>query len=149
MREEGLCHHCAFWNTYLETHQGRFEVVDGKVYEYGNPLFIIKSRTLPAKTAYIFKSDNTALRLPFARCIGKAPEGYGLSNTGKFITRPKYLKISNREGYECRAVGCFDRYHCFWYNKEKWEPDGPWNIVPKNHVVGSEECPNFVDKSAL
>ena len=65
----------------------------------------------------------------------------------KFLTKDEYCRIYRYRGQMCLAKGCFDRYHCIWYRKEVAEPNGPWNTIPKNYVIGSEDCPSFVDKN--
>ena len=92
---------------------------------------------------------NTVKRLPYSYPIGPAPPELNLKDTGEFISH-KHFKLIDDEGpFSCRAKGCYDRYHCIWYDKDKMEPDGPWNIVPPDHRIGDEDCQSFIDKETI
>lgn len=80
--------------------------------------------------------------------IAKIPERFRkqLPDKFRFISEKTYLQIIKRGNRECTAKGCWDRYRCFWYNKEKMEPDNkPYNIIPHYHNIGDEECESFID----
>lgn len=65
----------------------------------------------------------------------------------KFITKDEYSRVYRYNAEMCLSKGCFDRYHCIWYRPEFAEPDEAWNTIPENYIIGSEDCPSFVNKN--
>lgn len=148
MRQKGLCFHCAFWDKF-ENEPEKYEVVGGNIYEHGSPLFMINTKSGKVRLRYFIGFDRKLKKLHFSRFIGKVPEGMDIPDTGVFIAMSTFKRIENKENYQCRAIGCYDRYHCLYYDAAKMEPDDPWNKVPERHKVGSERCPTFINKQRI
>lgn len=150
MREMELCHHCAYWIEMLEYPEQPYEIIDGDVWVYGQPIYYTDNAnlTLPA---FVMKKDKSIAKLPYPNCIGPLPDDFReqYPDTARFIDRQSYKRIKSRAGIECRAVGCYDRYNCFWYDPKLREPYGPWNEIPKYHKVGGENCPSFVNINTM
>lgn len=67
----------------------------------------------------------------------------------RFISADTFFKIKEYCAPDCKSKGCFDRYHCYWYNVKLMEKYGPWNKIPKNYIVGSEMCESFINKEQM
>lgn len=150
MREGKLCHHCAFWKEILEYPEQPYVIVNGMVWIYGEKTFLTDNanNTLPA---FIMRRDGSVEKINYPNCIGELPANIAIEypDTARFIDFNSYKRIRARAGMSCRAVGCYDRYHCYWYNAEEREAKGAWNTVPDHHKVGSENCPSFVNKTTM
>lgn len=149
MRQKSLCFHCAFWDLFKIEQPERYEVCDGKIYEYGDPLFLINTKSGNVRTRYVWHYDRSIKRIHFSRFIGEVPADQNIENTGKIITYELFKKLERKKRFSCRAIGCYDRYHCYWYDKELREPNGPWNEIPERHKVGDEHCQSFLDKETM
>lgn len=69
--------------------------------------------------------------------IGKTSK----KNTAISIDYSTFCRLRRTE-YTCKMKGCFDRYSCLWYHTED-EHDEPWNKIPDDWVLGSEQCESF------
>ena len=148
MYDNRLCHHCAYWKNFFAS-DTPYEIVDGKIWTYGTQLFTVLSRRISVKIRYIFRPDGSVKQLNNSYCLGEVPPEYELPDTGRFVRREVFEKLEDGNGYHCRAMGCYDRYHCYWYHPEEWEKNGPWNVVPKTHKVGDEHCNGFLNKDTM
>lgn len=148
MWQKRLCFHCAYWDKFINT-PDRYEIVNGRIYEYGTPIFIVNTKSGRVRTRYIVHPDHSIKRIHFSRFTEKVPKDWNIPNTGYIVSYETFRKISKRRNFQCRAIGCYDRYHCFFYNAEKMEPDGPWNEIPKTHKIGSEHCQSFINKDDI
>lgn len=152
MLAEQLCFECAYWKLLIRNLKDYHIVIDGEVMfvrllakptlrqaRRNNGDFIIDLKTKEVYNAIGLAS------------VGKIPERFigQVQNTHKFITREEYIRIQGYDAEVCLSKGCFDRYHCVWYNAAIAEPAEPWNKIPKNYKIGSENCPSFVDKNVL
>ena len=143
-----MCFHCAYWDRFINT-PDKYEVVGGKIYEYGDPLFLINTKSGRVRTRYIIHHDRSIKRIHFSRYIGDVPEGWDIPDTGSIIDYKTFKRIEERNSFQCRAIGCYDRYHCLFYDAKQMEPDGPWNVVPKSHRIGGERCQSFINKDKI
>lgn len=148
MRQHQICYSCAFWMNFKD-HLGNYEVVGGKAYDFGDQVFVVKAHHLAIKLRYIWHFDRTVEKLENCRCIGTVPGHIGIQDTGRFISKQMYKKLSKTKDHLCRAKGCYDRYHCYWYNAEVMEKDGAWNVIPKTHKIGDERCEGFINKDSM
>lgn len=153
MRTELLCFECAYWLRWLKNPEPNTLVIDGQLWASVVPFekpSLHRSRAneykfvIDINTQEVFGSAALTLK-------GNIPERFAaqLPNQYKFITRDEYLRMNGYNAEMCLSKGCFDRYHCIWYNAAIAEPDEPWNNIPKNYKIGSEDCPSFVNKDVL
>lgn len=73
--------------------------------------------------------------------IGDATDD--MPDNAEFIDRETYM--GTKRVVPCNFKGCFDRYHCKFYDMAN-EVDGPWNEIPANWKVGDEKCESFIPK---
>lgn len=144
MIKEGLCYHCAYWNRFLERKKRNLEIVGGKIYLFDKK-YVFGNRKFN-ETRYIIHTQGDVKKLRKSFYIENTPIGYNIPDTGTFISQRAFRTMSNRNEKYCRAIGCYDRYHCMLYHPEITETNGPWNAIPKNYKVGGERCPSFLDK---
>ena len=151
MKQEHICHQCAYWLYIIQNPPLNMEVIGGVVYVANpfvrRPFNVIKGHR--GKEFYIRKRDETILRVNNLWRIGKIPDrfkGY-FQETANFLSLMTYQKLTN-DPHKCYAKGCWDRYHCLRYNLEL-EKDGPFNVVPESHHPGSEQCPSFININEL
>lgn len=153
MMEEGLCYDCAYWKHTISNLRSGTLVIDGEIWESVVPLSrpsLRQSKTkglrfiINIETKEVFGATGLVLK-------GKVPDRFSgqVKNTHKFISREDYVRMQGYNAEMCLSKGCFDRYHCVWYNAAVAEPDEPWNKIPKNYVIGSEDCPSFVNKDVI
>lgn len=150
MREMELCHHCAYWTEMFDYPEQPYEIIDGEMWLHGQPVYLTDNANL-TQPAFIMRTDGSVAKLDYPNCIGPIPEDMKKDHpdTARIIDKKSYKRIRTRLGMSCRAIGCYDRYHCYWYDPKLREPDGPWNEIPKSHKVGDEKCPSFVDKTKM
>lgn len=153
MRSEQLCFDCAYWLQWLLNPETGVIVVNGAIYKMTEDMWqpsAIQSRASDMK--FIVNPatlDAYAVRGLVLR--GRIPKHFQtqIPNQYKFISRDTYHRFMGYEAEMCMLKGCFDRYHCVWYNPAIAEPDGPWNTIPKNYQIGSEDCPSFINKHGI
>lgn len=150
MRTERLCFDCAYWKQWMKHPEPETIIVSGCVYKQSGPLFKPKHQQLRAN-AIKFLMDKSTRNV--YGCLGLAlrgriPHQFSklLPDQFQFISSDTYQRINGFEAEMCLSKGCFDRYHCIWYNSSVAEPEEPWNTIPKNYQIGSENCPSFVNK---
>lgn len=151
MLRKRICFVCSYddWvKNYLKNLKG-CEIVNGKVVAYENipVIYTLKNK----QKAYLLKPDGTTKEVyAFWNPVTIPPElAKKYPDTAKQISYAAYHRISAHPFFRCRAKGCYDRYHCYWYDAPRLEADGPWNVVPSYHEVGGEGCESFVDKDAM
>lgn len=151
MRAERLCFDCAYWKTWLSNPEPETVAISGKLYKIAEPIFrpnLQQARSkelsflIDATKNEVFACRGLTLRgvIP-AQFSQKIPDRY------KFITKEEYKRVYHYQADMCISKGCFDRYHCIWYRPDIAEPTEPWNTIPQNYLIGSEDCPSFVNKN--
>lgn len=151
MKDEQLCFTCAFWKDKIDNPLENRQIINGEHYVF-NPWIENKQAFMGhgGKEFYIMLADNSVIRSNNVWLQGEIPEMFRLQlpDTAKFITKHAYNKIRHRPYFKCQSKGCWDRYHCFWYD-EGVEIDGPWNVIPEKHKVGDEYCEIFLNKNQV
>ena len=151
MLGERLCYRCAFWKDKAEHPDPNREIINGQHYIF-KPMVKEKHyfQGMGGRFVYILKTDGTVKMSNDVWFQGEIPKHFLplFPDTAKIISRQMYFKIKKcQKWFKCNRIGCYDRYHCYWYHQEIMEPDGKaWNKVPKNWVVGGELCPSFLNK---
>lgn len=142
MENKRLCFHCAFWQGKADNPSPNQHIVNGKCYLF-HPH--VKGR---GETLYAIRNDGTVACSSNVCFQGDIPEDFRpeLPDTSKFITERAYKKIQMHPHFHCKSKGCWDRYHCFWYDISI-ETNGPWNTIPPNHKIGGEYCESFLNKN--
>lgn len=148
MQKNQLCFSCAFWTNLAENPKDNQQIIDGKCYQFEEWDRFNSTYVEPTRYVLIV-SKRIAIKSNHMKYVGKVPDFFEkkLPNTAKLIDKSTYHAIQKNQGYNCQAKGCWDRYHCLWYNMP--EPDGPWNKVPARHRIGDEFCPIFIQKSKI
>lgn len=151
MRAERLCFDCAYWKTWLENPEPDTVAISGRLYKMAQPFFFPNMQQARAKDL-LFVIDATANKVYACRDLilrGSIPVQFRslLPDQYKFITKDEYSRVYRYNAEMCLSKGCFDRYHCIWYRPEIAEPDEAWNTIPENYIIGSENCPSFVNKN--
>lgn len=154
MRVKSLCFDCAFWETYKERPLPDSYIISGKLYTFFPKENILwKKQSRQAKRVILAQNMQTMAPVYATDCkyIASIPEHYksDFPDQYRFISEPTYALLINRECKECVAKGCWDRYQCYWYNKEKAEPGKPWNTIPHYHKPGDEGCESFINKETM
>ncbi len=148
MHTDNLCFRCAYWKNILSDPDKKYEIVGGKAYGY-SPIAtdaILKDRL---HTRYVMRNDKSINLLQCSHVIGTVPAEMNIADTGIFIPRPLYKRLTMWKPFQCRAKGCYDRYSCLWYDAKLQEPNGPWNAIPSTHKTGEEYCKSFIDKNTI
>lgn len=153
MVKNNVCTSCAFWLRVISENTDDIIIIEGVCYriidtpltseQEGIESFNVCS---PPISIYI---NGVSKRIYAYMVIGDIPKVFEnkLNKSAKIIRDYKtFRKLYANQGMRCGRKGCWDRYHCVWYNADEMEPDGPWNIVPKKHIIGDENCEVFVDK---
>lgn len=145
MEAAHLCFSCAFWTDKANNPLPGQQIIDGKCYAF-KPW----GRKSKQRSCYLRLSDGTAIRSNSFVDYGTVPKRFMsiLPDTAKFITKQAYHRISAHPYFKCKSKGCWDRYHCFWYDMTL-EGNKPWNVIPKNHRVGDECCESFLNKNKV
>lgn len=152
MQAKQLCFDCAYWLDYLSHPLPNTAVIEGKLYSFELIEHNAKVHQRRAWYQYIVHIKNkSAYAIHNPKMIAVIPNHFQkeFPTEYRFITYDAYRTIHQYMAVSCTAKGCWDRYHCFWYNKEEMEPKEPWNKVPKNHVPGDEMCEGFIDKTKM
>lgn len=152
MKEEQLCFTCAFWKDKIDNPVANREIINGCHYTF-HP-WIEKPQAFLGHAGspyYVLRNDGTVARSNNVWFQGNIPERFRtqLPDTAKLITRHAYYKIIDEICFSCPKKGCWDRHHCYFYHKDEYEPDGPYNIVPDNYKIGGEKCALFLDKTKM
>lgn len=151
MRAERLCFDCAYWQGWLDNPEPDTVIINGCLYKTTESFFRPNMRQASAKDLcfVIDANDNKAYACRGLVLRGTVPPQFYnvLPDQYKFITKEEYGRIFHYNAEMCISKGCFDRYHCIWYRPDIAEPDEPWNTIPTDYIIGSENCPSFVNKN--
>ena len=154
MRAQSLCFDCAFWTDYAQHPIADTYIINRGLYTFfpqnnkNNP----KRKKIPYESVYAINiRTKEAVYSTVLEHIANVPDRLKsqFPDQYKFITRDAYQALSKRICKECLAKGCWDRYNCFWYNREKAEGNKPWNDIPRTHKPGDEHCETFINKSTM
>lgn len=154
MRLKSLCFDCAYWQDYYEHPQQDTYIISGKLYTFYPIETIIRHKQKRKKRGLVFARNMQTGKIVYAsryQYIASVPENFKhlFPDQFRFISEPTYAILASRICRECLAKGCWDRYYCFWYNKEKAEPHIPWNTIPPSHKPGDEQCESFINKETM
>ena len=150
MYDRQTCYDCTYWNEKIESPEPNRQIIDGE-YILFEPWVKLKEIDIllgrEPKSYYAQCNDGTVIRSNNIVRLGMVPEKFRkfLPDTARFITKNAYYRIDAHPYFVCKSKGCWDRYHCFWYDMSL-EKDGPWNVIPEDHVMGGECCESFLDK---
>lgn len=154
MRVKSLCFDCAFWTDYMEHPQVDTTIVSGTLYVFvpiDTPLFNKQRRR--QKGIVFARNMETGEPVYALGCqrIANVPDNFKdlLPDQYRFISEETYAIMISRMGRDCLAKGCWDRYQCLWYNRQKAEPVKPWNTVPPYHNPGDENCESFINTDLM
>lgn len=153
MKAERLCFDCAYWKDYIANPTPGTAIVSGALYDFVPCRKEIDRRALKRKGIKLALDMTTK---EVVTCVApvlkaKVPLSFAqiLPDQYRFISADTYFRIKEYCAPYCLSKGCFDRYHCYWYNAEKAEPNGPWNRIPAKYIIGSEMCESFIDKDKM
>lgn len=152
MHDQQLCFTCAFWMDKILNHNICNQIINGELLVF-NPYTTSKPSHITFtdnKTVYIQLTDGTVMRSNDIWSQGMVPEQFRsqLPDSAVYITKQAYFNINKHPFFQCHSKGCWDRYHCHWYDPNQ-EVDGPWNEIPTSHKTGDECCESFLDKTKV
>ncbi|NDV63966.1 hypothetical protein [Bacteroides sp. 224] len=151
MKQRNICFKCAFWLDKIENPNPNREIIDGQHCTF-HPSQNERSyfQGCGGREFYILRNDKSLAMSNNVWFQGKIPDRFreSLPNTAQFISKRTYTKLKNNS-FQCKAKGCWDRYHCLRYDISIEEGAGPWNIIPKTHNPGEENCESFINKNKL
>lgn len=152
MKAEQLCFSCAFWKDKIEHPPEHRQIINGVHYTV-HPWSEVRLGFMghSGSVFYIRETNGSIHKSNNVWCQGDIPGRFkkDLQDTAAFITKDAFAKIKRHDGGLCQAKGCWDRYHCYWYNLELESNQQPYNVIPKSHVVGGEECESFINKNEV
>lgn len=144
------CYNCAFWRQLAANAPQNSVVING---ELVTTEFSLTQPFLPLlrKRIYLLYRDGQTAEINSIFTYGKIPDAFlsCFKTEAAIVPRDIYIRAKNNQGHKCLMKGCYDRYHCFFYNADEVETAGPWNNIPKNYQVGWEQCPIFINKTEL
>lgn len=151
MAKQHVCFQCAFWIDKIANPPPNRMIIGGCHYTV-HPFVRRPNNVLKGcggKEFYIRKMDGTLIKSNNVWFQGEIPEHFRdqLPDMGHFLSLMTFQKLHN-DTHTCSAKGCWDRYHCLRYDLS-CEKDGPFNVIPTKHVIGSENCPSFINLSEL
>lgn len=145
MLKEKVCGTCASWMTRKKDPDAKEYVIDGEAYNvYPFQDNIGLGDTIGKKRYLVDMETWKAIKSNDVWPIGKVPAPFYTGDTAGFITALEF-KAARFGIQECKGVACLDRYTCVFYDKEKQEPNGPVNQIPKDWVDGSERCGTYIN----
>ena len=149
MIAESLCYECAYWKNIIENWKDTYYVIDGICYDFqpfhdGNEANIMLGSN--GKNYYALTTECHAIHSNDVWVKGTVPERFRdiLKDSAYHITGDAYNILSNG-CHICKNKGCYDRYHCFFYDYRNEYGIGPYNVIPRNWVAGNEHCKSFID----
>lgn len=153
MKQDMVCFSCAYWSKQLNESNDLHQIIDGKLWIF-NPWTSQEDK--PAypghrgEPFYIMLNNKDVMRSNNVQLLGDVPAYFKQSNpdTAQFITGKAYKIIKNHPFFKCQSKGCWDRYHCYWYDESN-EINGPWNVIPQKHKIGDECCEIFLNKTEV
>ena len=129
-----------FWSWFLKPGLKAF-VFGGTAYGYETAKRISQEHD---RLVWL-KSEKRAIVCLKTWVLGRVPPS--IADNAVFIGRQQFERLRERT-VPCNLKGCFDRYHCHWYDAGTENGD-PWNEIPQDWVAGDEKCESFVLKSLL
>lgn len=151
MLQDHLCSHCVYlqWVKDFLSNANEYEIINGEVLIPGEKSIGTKSPKINRK--YFIGKGNRFTSLPFPQVAFLIPSEIRdlYPDTAIVVPYNTWRRMQAYGNLKCRAIGCFDRYHCFWYNAQEMEKNGPWNSVPDDHIIGDEACEAFLDKCSM
>lgn len=153
IRENELCFDCLFWQDFIRNRPKNTKIIDGCAWQYiqlKTPFF--KFHCNHPEIKCIFNpSTKELLHATQTKLIGRVPKQFEdeLPTEYKFVSGDIYFRLQKYMCHHCSSKGCWDRYHCIWYNESITEPNGPWSRIPKNYHVGDEKCERFINKFTM
>jgi hypothetical protein len=143
-----LCFQCAFWKNKIVAPPPNVEVIGGKYYML-DPLGEVEPR-VKEKRVYVLSNDGKAKYSNGIGCCGEIPARFRgeLPDTAIFITKGQYSRIARHPDFRCKAKGCWDRHHCYWFDTAL-NVNGEWNEIPSSHRAGGENCESYINKELL
>ena len=153
MIERKLCFTCAYWMSKADDMPEHCHVIDGQLIAFNPWKSLGEREILPArgyKPFYIMLNDGDVKRSNNISVQGAVPQylRHLFPDTARYINKDIYYKVKRHPFFKCQSKGCWDRYHCYWYDMEL-EKNGPWNEIPKSHKMGDECCESFLDKTTI
>lgn len=150
MRDRHFCFTCAFWTNKIESPDPNREIIDGQHYVFYPGPNSAYFQGFGGRTFYAIRNNGELITSNNVWHQGDIPSWFRdkLPDTAKFISARTFRKLRDNP-FKCKSKGCWDRYHCFRYDISIEKEAGPWNVVPKNHVVGQEDCESFINKDNL
>lgn len=139
-----LCVSCKYWYGIRERAGKDVEVIGGEVYQCSD----VSSAFRNHKNIYLMRPGRIVEARRVCGVIGPVPAPFAhvIHDTGRLLKRETYMIGRNLpQGYKCARKGCFDRYRCFWYDRNG--EGKAWNRIPKTHITGGEGCPIFIQRT--
>lgn len=153
MREEQLCFDCAYWIMWMTNPEPNTITISHKLYKLTQPLKTVNlCQARASKMQFLIDMKDRQIYGNIGLILrGTIPSQFYnvLPDRYKFITKDEYQRIYKFNDDKCLSKGCFDRYHCLWYRQDIAEPNGSWNTIPDGYVIGSEQCPSFINKNII
>lgn len=150
MLELSYCDTCAYWHDILNNKPDNYEIIGGVCYRV-LPYVPKRKSQIGAifgsnrKRFWLLKSDGTIYKSNDMWVVGKIPKQFWFEDTAWIITPKTHKKLAERPVCrKCNSIGCYDRYHCLYYDWSS-EIDGGFNAIPRDHIVGSDGCKNFIN----
>lgn len=152
MHKKVLCFDCAYWLSRIERITGNDILIDGGLYHVSQILQPQGSNQCRRRDLDFImnQNDRSIYAVTEKRFLAMVPDRFlcHFTEMYRFITMDTYTHLNKCAGLSCTSKGCWDRYHCFFYNKEI-EGNRPWNKISKNHKPGGEMCESFLNKNTM
>lgn len=147
MVEKHICFSCAFWLYEYYHQKENAYFIDYDYIQFGkyvDPKYSLGLTTPIYAIIYPFK----ILKCSYYEYFGTVPTHLRgiIHNTAVRLSKKEFMQFGQEE-WVCKKAGCFDRYNCMRYDIQIEADKGPWNIIPKDHQIGDEKCPSFLNKS--
>lgn len=136
----GMCMECTYWTDLCHNPPSKYcVVIDGRLYHFPPARKTTKETLVAFTTNRKIISSNTAWN------YGVVPKRFQpFFPTSAHMISQKEAEIMKRcPDYRCKKLGCWDRMQCFWFG----EDEKNWNKIPKDHKIGDECCPLFINIS--
>lgn len=146
-RDLYACPNCARWVAII-----KLSKVTHNLIRLGNKCWISsRDHKISKHSIYYISEEGTPGKFKSKEFLGVMPEVLfdKLKSSGVRVSRAVYetaMKSQMKAG-GCKSVGCWDRYHCIWYNSSKEER--PYNDIPDDAYPGIEGCPAFINNNII
>lgn len=132
------CWECSFWLYTARFPKEHFQVINNQYFSFPPEIKI------GGRVRHILTTEGLIISSTEYFNYGFIPERFAhlFPTTANFINGTFLRKLKANHGFNCKRLGCWDRLHCLWFN----EANKNWNVIPKDHVIGNEECPMFINK---